>query len=71
MQINRHLATGSHHVHLTIQQSAISGWDIHAELDLALVHVEHHDDWHRVERAMNRLESEVLRHGIRGIAVNC
>ncbi len=30
-------------------------------LDSAVVHVEHHDDWHRVERAMQILELKARR----------
>ena len=57
MLIDRHIATGNHLVHLAIEQSNI-GWDVREELDATTIHVEHYDDWHRVERAMDRLERE-------------
>jgi hypothetical protein len=60
MLIDRHIATGDHLVHLAIEQSTV-GWDVREELDARTIHVEHYDDWHRVERAMDRLEREVRR----------
>ena len=62
MLLDRHIPAGSHIVHIAIEQSS-TGWDVREELDTRTVHLEHHDDWHRVERAMDRLEREV-RHGI-------
>ena len=62
MLLDRYITAGKHVVHLTIDQSN-AGWDVCEELDSTTVHVEHHDDWHRVERAMDRLEREV-RHGV-------
>ena len=68
MLIDRHISTGSHLVRLAIEQST-EGWDVREELDSTTVHVEHHDDWHRVERAMDRLEREV-RHGVYAVAAH-
>ncbi|HUK37096.1 MAG TPA: hypothetical protein VLV86_24440 [Vicinamibacterales bacterium] len=68
MLIDRHIATGGHIVHLAIEQST-EGWDVREELDAKTVHVEHHEDWHRVERAMDRLEREV-RHGVFAVAAH-
>jgi len=68
MLIDRHIAAGKHLVHLTIDQSD-AGWDVREELDSTTVRVEHYDDWHRVERAMDRLEREV-RHGVFAFAAH-
>lgn len=62
MVIDRKFATHGHVVRLAIEEKA-SGWDVQEECDSAVVHVEHHDDWHRVERAMWLLEMQVLRDG--------
>ena len=61
MLIERHFAAHGHVVHLGVQQST-TGWDVQEALDSAVVHVEHHDDWHRVERAIRLLEREARRH---------
>jgi|307.fasta_scaffold140927_1 hypothetical protein len=68
MLIDRHIAAGQHLVHLTIDQSD-AGWDVREELDSTTVRVEHYEDWHRVERAMDRLEREV-RHGVFAVAAH-
>jgi len=68
MLMDRHIPTAGHVVHLAIEQSP-SGWDVREELDSTTIHVEHHDDWHRVERAMARLEREV-RHGVFAFAAH-
>ena len=70
MQIDRRIPTGTHIVHLAVEESEV-GWDVREELDTTTVHVEHHNDWHRVERAMRRLEMEVLRDGISSFAAHC
>jgi hypothetical protein len=61
MLLDRHIVTGPHVVHIGIEQSS-TGWNVREEFDTKTIHLEHHDDWHRVERAMDRLEREV-RHG--------
>ena len=68
MLLDRHIIAGDHLVHLAIEQSA-AGWDVREELDSTTVHVEHHNDWHHVERAMDRLEREV-RHGVAAVAAH-
>jgi hypothetical protein len=59
MVIDREFATDGHVIRLAVEQTA-NGWDVEQRRDATVVHVEHHDDWHRVERAMRRLEMEVL-----------
>jgi len=61
MVIDRHIPLSGHVIHLAIEQSAV-GWEIREEIDSTIVHVEHHNDWQRVEWAVDRLEREV-RHG--------
>ena len=68
MLTDRHITFGTHVVHLSIDQSE-AGWDVREQLDSTTVHVEHHDDWHRVERAMDRLEREVG-HGVLAVAAH-
>ena len=53
--VDRHFCVNGHTIHLGVEQTR-NGWDVKEELDSALVHVEHHDDWHRVERPMEILE---------------
>jgi hypothetical protein len=62
MSLDRQFATHGHMFRLAVEEKA-SGWDVQERYDSALVHVEHHDDWHRVERAMWLLEMEAFRHG--------
>jgi hypothetical protein len=62
MLINREFATEGHVIRLAVEQTA-NGWDVEEQCDSSVVHVEHHDDWHRVERAMWLLEMEAHRHG--------
>ena len=56
MVIDREFATDGHVIRLAVEQTA-NGWDVEQRRDST---VEHHDDWHRVERAMWRLEMELL-----------
>lgn len=62
MIVNREFATHGHTVRLFVEEGA-NGWDVREECDSAVVHVEHYNDWHRVERAMQLLEMEARRHG--------
>ncbi len=61
MVIDRQFATHGHVVRLAVEEKRY-GWDVREECDTRLVHVEHHDDWHRIERAMRLLEMEARRH---------
>jgi hypothetical protein len=63
MIIDRELAVDGHVLRLTVEQATI-GWDVRQRCDSTIVHVEHHDDWHRVERAVKLLELTALRHGV-------
>ena len=66
MVIDRQFATDGHVIRLAVEQTA-KGWIVEEQRDSAIVHVEHHDDWHRVERAMKRLEMEARRRGARTV----
>jgi len=59
MAIDREFATPGHVIRLAVEQTS-NGWDVQQKCDSALVHVEHYTDWHRVERAMWRLELALL-----------
>ena len=61
MIIEREFAVEGHVFRLAVEQAAI-GWDVQERRDSTIVHVEHHDDWHRVERAVRLLELAALRH---------
>jgi hypothetical protein len=60
MIIDREFAVEGHVFRLAVEQAAI-GWDVQERRDSIIVHVEHHDDWHRVERAVRLLELKALR----------
>jgi len=62
MIIDRRFAAGGHVFRLAVEEAAV-GWEIQERCDSTIVHVEHHDDWHRVERAVQILEMEAFRHG--------
>jgi hypothetical protein len=64
MLIDREFATGGHVIRLAVEQTG-KGWNVEEQRDSSIVHVEHHTDWHRVERAMRRLETEARRRGAR------
>ena len=68
MLTDRHISTAGHVVHIAIELSTI-GWNVREELDSTTVHIEHHNDWHRAERAIDRLEREV-RHGVFAVAAH-
>ncbi|HVZ20415.1 MAG TPA: hypothetical protein VG871_05100 [Vicinamibacterales bacterium] len=58
-----------HVVRLAVEETS-TGWDVREELDTRLVHIQHFDDWHRVERSMKLLELDVIRHGYAAIATH-
>ena len=62
MLIDREFTTDGHVIRLAVEQAA-KGWNVEEQRDSTIVHVEHHTDWHRVERAMRRLEREARRGG--------
>ena len=62
MVLDRKFATHGHVIRLVVEETAF-GWDVQERCDAAVVHVEHHDDWHHVERAMRLLEREARHHG--------
>ena len=59
MVIDRQFATDGHIIRLAVEQSA-RGWIVEEQRDSATVHVEHHNDWHRVERARSAFQVAVL-----------
>ena len=63
MSIIRQLSADGHHIRLIIE-SAERGWDVCEQIDAITTHREHHEDWHRVERAMHRLEHDVRHHRV-------
>jgi hypothetical protein len=70
MLIDRQFSAGGRVVHLIVESTAC-GWDLQEECDGTVVHVEHHHDWHRIERAMRLLELEAAREGVRSGLVRC
>jgi len=64
MVIDREFATGGHVIRLAVEPT-FKGWIVEEQRDSATVHVEHHNDWHRVELALRRLEMEARRRGRR------
>ncbi len=62
MIFDRQLTNRGHTYRLLVTQ-AIAGWDIKEEQDSVVVHVGHHDDWHRVERALRVFELKALATG--------
>jgi hypothetical protein len=42
------------HMHHFVVTLAEAGWDVREEEDSLVVHQAHHDDWHRVERVLQR-----------------
>jgi hypothetical protein len=60
MVADRRFSSHGHVVQLGARMTA-NGWDVQEELDSEIVHVEHHDDWHRVERAIQLLEMKALK----------
>ena len=69
MALDRQISAGGHVVHFLIEPTC-NGWNVREELDRTVVHTEHHDDWHRVERAVRLLELQVIRHGIAAAAAH-
>jgi hypothetical protein len=63
MIIDREFAVGGHMLRLTVEEAAI-GWDVRERCDSTIIHVEHHNDWHRVERAVTLLELTALRQNV-------
>lgn len=61
MITDREFSAEGHVFRLSVEEAA-SGWDVREQRDSVVVHVEHHSDWHRTERAMRLLEMEALRH---------
>ena len=61
MILDREFVTRGHVFPLAVEE-ADAGWDVQERCDAAVVYIEHHLDWHRVELAMDRLQRECLRH---------
>ena len=62
MIVEREFSKPGHLVRLGVEKTA-TGWNVQEEVDSSIVHVEHHDDWHRVERAVWRMEIQALEDG--------
>ena len=54
------LAHADHVRHYSIAPAA-SGWEVRCEEDNTLRRLDHYDDWHRVERALQVFKLEVSR----------
>ncbi len=68
MSIIRQFLSDGHDVRLIVEATD-RGWDVREQVDASTVHREHHDDWHRVERALYRLEDDVLHRRITAVAI--
>ena len=58
MVMDRQMSAEGHTFRIGIEL-AVSGWNVCQEVDARVVRVDHYDDWHRAERAVQRLEWEV------------
>ena len=63
MILEREFKNDGHVFTLAVEESA-RGWDVQERCDSTIVHVEHHNDWRRVECAMRLLEMKVCDHGV-------
>jgi len=54
----KELKQAGHSKRFTIQEAG-DGWELREEADSHLVRVVQYRDWHRVERAQKRIDSEV------------
>ena len=61
MVVERQFSSHGHTVRLAVERG-LTGWNIQEECDSAVVHVEHCDDWHRVERTLHLLEMKAISH---------
>jgi hypothetical protein len=56
----RELKQAGHVRRFTVSERAGDGWEVREEADSQLVNRVHYRDWHRVERALMRIDQQVL-----------
>lgn len=56
----RELKQAGHSRRFTIREAGGEGWVVCEESDDRVVSVQQYRDWHRVERARNRIDQQVL-----------
>jgi hypothetical protein len=56
MHLNRQLILGTHIHRFTVVSSSQHGWDVFEEEDSTEVTSVHREDWHRVERDIQRFD---------------
>ena len=56
----RELKQAGHVKRFTVREAAGEGWEVREEADSQLVSRVQYRDWHRVERAIMRIDAEVL-----------
>lgn len=53
--LTREIVSAGHVTRITVTRSS-QGWDVREELDTRVVRNVHLEDWHRVERAIQKFE---------------
>ena len=53
------LQFAEHVKRFSVYTATPSGWDVRLEEDSELRHVDHYEDWHRVERALANVKREI------------
>jgi hypothetical protein len=60
MMLDCRISTDRHRVRVAVENTC-GGWDVREEVDELTVRLDHYEDWHRVERAMQMRELEESR----------
>ena len=55
MTLERYLVNHGH-IHRLVVRHGLTGWDVREEEDATVIRRTHHEDWHRVERAVKLFE---------------
>jgi hypothetical protein len=48
------------HIHRLVVSTDATGWNVREEEDATVIRQSHHDDWHRVERAVQLFEHAAM-----------
>jgi len=48
------------HIHRFVVRTDATGWNVREEEDATVIRQSHRDDWHRVERAVQRFEHTAM-----------
>ena len=59
MTLERELVNDAH-IHRFVVSSDATGWSVQEEEDATVIRQSHHDDWHRVERAVQLFEHTAM-----------